>query len=155
MGISSLTEFDNQLFIYLIIMFRLVVVCALAAIAAADHPAPAYVPAPYHAPAPAYHKPEVYDESPKPYAFQYGVLDDYSGNNFNAQETQSGHVVSGSYQIHLPDGRVQTVTYTADENGYHADVSYEGTAHYPEDKPYHPAPAYKPVPHPVYKPAPY
>ena len=131
-------------------MLRLVIVCALVAIAAADHPAPAYVPAP----AP-YHAPEVYDESPKPYAFQYGVLDDYSGNNFNAQETQSGHVVSGSYQIHLPDGRVQTVTYTADENGYHADVSYEGTAHYPEDKPYHPAPAYKPAPHPVYKPAPY
>merc|ERR1711997_824943 len=150
MGISSLTDFDNQLFIYLIIMFRLVMVCALVAIAAADHPAPAYIPAP----AP-YHAPEVYDESPKPYAFQYGVLDDYSGNNFNAQETQSGNVVSGSYQIHLPDGRVQTVTYTADENGYHADVSYEGTAHYPEDKPYHPAPAYKPAPHPVYKPAPY
>ena len=57
---------------------------------------PAGPPAPYHAPAP------VYDESPKPYAFQYGVADDYSGAKFNAQETADGKAVHGSYQVHLP-----------------------------------------------------
>merc|ERR1711997_676976 len=83
-----------------------------------------YAPAPYH-PAP---KAPHYDESPKPYAFQYGVADDYSGAKFNAQETADGKAVSGSYQVALPDGRIQTVTYTADHyNGYVADVKYEGT----------------------------
>merc|ERR1712036_438 len=106
---------------------------ALAAAALADHPV--VQPAPYHAPAPAH-----YDESPKPYAFQYGVADDYSGAKFNAQETADGKAVSGSYQVALPDGRIQTVTYTADHyNGYVADVKYEGTPVYPEAKPYAPA----------------
>merc|ERR1711973_819778 len=130
----------------------------------ADHPAPAPyhapAPAPYHAPAPApYHAPAPvhYDETPKPYAFEYGVADDYSGANFNAHEAADGKAVTGSYSVHLPDGRVQTVTYTADHyNGFVADVAYEGTAQYPEYKPtYHkPAPAYKPAPAPAYKPAP-
>merc|ERR1719211_841986 len=136
-------------------MFRLTVVCALVACAAAIPAAP---PAPYHPapaplvhPAPAYGEPPVYDETPKPYAFEYGVADDYSGANFKAAETADGKAVHGSYQVHLPDGRVQTVTYTADHyNGYVADVTYEGVPHYPEAKPYHPAP------HPApYKPAPY
>ena len=53
-----------------------------------------------------------------------------------------GKAVTGSYSVALPDGRVQTVTYTADHyNGYVADVKYEGTPVYPEAKPYHPAPA--------------
>merc|ERR1711944_47714 len=111
------------------------------------HPAPAPyhapAPAPYHAPAPAYHpaKPVAYDETPKPYAFQYGVADDYSGANFKAAETADGKAVSGSYQVNLPDGRVQTVTYTADHyNGFVADVSYEGVPHYPEAKAYKPHP---------------
>merc|ERR1739849_73894 len=96
---------------------------------------PAGPPAPYHAPAP-------YKEEPKPYAFQYGVADDYSGANFNAQETADGKAVTGSYQVALPDGRIQTVTYTADHyNGFVADVAYEGVPTYPEAKPYHPAPA--------------
>ena len=68
-----------------------------------------------------------------------------------------GKAVSGSYTVHLPDGRIQTVTYTADHyNGYVADVSYTGEAVYPkyEPKPYKPAPAYKPAPPPpAYKPA--
>merc|ERR1712168_590970 len=141
-------------------MIRAVVASALVAAAAmADHPAPAPyhapAPAPYHAPAPAYKPaPAHYDETPKPYAFQYGVADDYSGANFNAQETADGKAVTGSYQVHLPDGRIQTVTYTADHyNGYIADVSYEGKPQYPEYKPtYKSAPAYKQAP--VYKPAP-
>jgi hypothetical protein len=165
LSISSFIEFDNPT-IYLFTMFRLTVVCALVACAAAlpaGPPAPYHpAPAPYHAPAPAYGKPQVYDETPKPYAFQYGVADEYSGTNFKASEVADGKAVSGSYTVNLPDGRVQTVTYTADHyNGFVADVSYEGVPQYPEAKAYHPAKAAyhpaKPVYHPApaYKPAPY
>ena len=138
-------------------MFRLTVLCALVACAVS---APAGPPAPYHPapvhPAPAYGKAPHYDESPKPYAFEYGVADDYSGAKFNAAETTDGKTLSGSYSVNLPDGRIQTVTYTADPygyGGYVADVAYSGEPPSPEYKP-HPAPAYKPAP--VYhKPAPY
>jgi len=59
----------------------------------------------------------------------------------------------------LPDSRTQIVTYTADENGYVADVKYEGEAVFPayEAKPAYapaPAPAYAPAPAPAYAPAP-
>ena len=114
-------------------MLRFTVFVALvAAVSALPAGPPAYGP-PHPAPK--------YDESPKPYAFQYGVDDGYSGAKFSAQETADGKVVTGSYQVALPDGRIQTVTYTADHyNGYVADVKYEGTPVYPEAKPYHPAP---------------
>ena len=75
------------------------------------------------------------------YAFQYGVADSYSGAQFNAQETADGKAVSGSYSVALPDGRIQTVTYTVNGyNGYVADVQYSGYA-----KEYKAAPAYKPT----------
>ncbi|CAB4063346.1 unnamed protein product [Lepeophtheirus salmonis] len=125
-------------------------------------PQPSYKPAPQPsykpAPQPSY-KPAPYDESPKPYSFQYGVNDDYSGAKFSAQEDSDAKVISGSYQVALPDGRIQTVTYTVDGySGYVADVQYEGTPTYPKYEPkpvsYKPAPApYKPAP-PQYKPAP-
>ena len=98
---------------------------------------PHYGPAPHHAPA--------YDESPKPYVFEYGVADDYSGANFKAAEASDSKAVTGSYSVNLPDGRIQTVTYTADPYGYGgfvADVAYSGEPHYPEYKP-----AYKPAPY--------
>merc|ERR1711971_1469519 len=79
----------------------------------------------------------VVKELPEPYTYTYGVADDYSKSNFNAAETSdaSGNV-GGSYSVSLPDGRIQTVTYTADHtNGYIAEVSYSGEAVYP------PAPA--------------
>merc|ERR1712008_283201 len=110
-------------------------------------PAPAYHAPAYHAPAPAYHAPAYHapasykapakKETPKPFAFSYAVADDYSGSNFNAQENQDVNgAVSGSYSVSLPDGRIQTVTYTADHyNGYLAEVSYSGEAYK--------APAYK------------
>merc|ERR1712088_705771 len=118
-----------------IIMLRIAAFAALVAVAVA---APAGPPAPYH---PAPHPAKYVDEAPKPYAFQYGVADDYSGAKFSAQENADGKAVTGSYQVALPDGRIQTVTYTADHyNGFVADVKYEGTPVYPEAKPYHPAP---------------
>ena len=121
-------------------MLRIAAFAALLAVAAAAPQYPA--PAPVYHPAPVAHVPVVVkDEAPKPYAFQYGVADDYSGAKFSAQEAADGKAVTGSYQVALPDGRIQTVTYTADHyNGYVADVKYEGTPVYPEAKPYHPAP---------------
>ena len=113
---------------------------------------------PHHAPA--------YDGPDRPYTYQYGVSDAYRGSQFQQNESkdQKG-VVVGSYSVALPDGRVQHVKYNADPyGGYVAEVSYEGTAAYPDiphggykPAPHHPphhvpkAPAYAP-PAPVYSP---
>jgi hypothetical protein len=104
-------------------------------------PPPVYkaAPAPYKAPHPEAKLP------PQPYQFEYGVADQYTGTNFQAVENQDEKgTVIGSYRVNLPDGRVQTVTYTADHyGGFVADVSYEGEAQYPpekEHKPYAPPP---------------
>lgn len=44
-----------------------------------------------------------------------------------------GHATKGQYEVALPDGRMQIVSYHADwKNGYHADVKYVGEAHHPE-----------------------
>ena len=119
-------------------------------------------PPAYGAPPPSYAPAPTYKEEAHPYQYSYAVADDYSKSIFNAQEASKAGVVTGSYSVHLPDGRIQTVTYTADHvNGYVADVTYEGTAVYPEAKPYVPAPAaYAPAPAykaapapPAYKPA--
>merc|ERR1712106_62609 len=128
-------------------MYKVLIASALIAAAAAAGP-PAYgAPAPYHA-APVEKLP------PQPFAYQYGVVDDYSKNNFQKTETQDAEgKVAGSFTIALPDGRIQTTTYTADHyNGFVAEVSYEGTAVYPTEPAagyghaapvaYAPAPAY-------------
>merc|ERR1712117_199340 len=72
-----------------------------------------------------------------PYTYNYGVADDYSKAAFSQTESNDGTgVVEGSYQVNLPDGRVQTVTYHAnDVDGYVAEVSYAGEAQYPEAVP--------------------
>merc|ERR1712012_928093 len=112
-----------------------------------------------YAPAPAYHKPAPYVPEklpPQPFAYEYGVADDYSKANFKKSEIQDANgVVSGSFVIALPDGRIQTTTYAADHvNGFVADVTYEGTPVYPpepkEGYGYKPAPAYKAAPAPAY-----
>merc|ERR1711899_334863 len=105
--------------------------------------APAYAPAPVaYKPAPAY-KAEEYPDEVSPYTFTYAVADDYSKANFNAEETSDGASnVQGGYSVALPDGRIQHVKYSSNSyDGYVADVTYEGTAVYPEAKPYAPAPA--------------
>merc|ERR1712128_244136 len=116
----------------------------------AYHAAPVYHAAPaYHAPlvhaAPAYHAPIVqaaplvhaaiaYPDEPSPYTYTYAVADDYSQSNFNAAETGDGAGnAAGSYSVALPDGRTQHVNYHADGyEGYVADVTYDGTAVYPD-----------------------
>lgn len=109
---------------------------ALFACVAADH-APSYGP-------PAYKEP-AYADVPPQYNYAYAVKDDYSYANFEHNEARDGYNTQGSYRVNLPDGRVQIVTYTADANGYVADVKYEGTAQYPEYKP-----TYKAAPKPAY-----
>merc|ERR1719431_1314219 len=64
--------------------------------------------------APAYAAPVVVKEAPEPYTYTYGVADDYSKANSNAaEESDAAGNVGGSYSVSLPDGRIQTVTYTA------------------------------------------
>ena len=92
--------------------FSVFVVASIVAAVSADGP-PAY------GPPPSYEK-----EVAQPYQYQYGVQDDYSGANFAASENSDAKVVTGTYTVHLPDGRIQTVKYTADHyNGYVADVT--------------------------------
>ena len=84
--------------------------------------------APPHRAGPGYDK-------PMPYAYAYGVKDEYHGVNFAEDKTSDGKAVHGSYHVLLPDGRTQNVKYTADHyTGYVADVSYSGHA-----AAYHPA----------------
>ena len=72
---------------------------------------------------------ESYPTEPINYEFQYGVRDDYTGQDFKHSENHEGDKTSGSYEVALPDGRTQVVTYTADDNGYNADVIYQGDNH--------------------------
>merc|ERR1739840_53554 len=131
-------------------MYKVILASALVATAFAAGP-PAYgAPAPY--------APEKLP--PQPFAYEYGVNDDYSKANFKKTETQDANgIVQGSFVIALPDGRIQTTTYTADHpNGFVAEVTYEGTPVYPPEpkEGYGHAPAYKApayAPAPAYKPA--
>merc|ERR1712003_329505 len=123
-------------------MYMLVIASAILAIAFAAGP-PAYGP-----PVVGYKEEKL---PPQPYAYEYGVADDYSKSNFKKTETQdAGGNVAGSFTIALPDGRIQTTTYTADHtNGFIAEVTYSGEAVYP------PAPAggYPGEGHPAVAPA--
>ncbi|XP_064118872.1 cuticle protein 7-like isoform X3 [Macrobrachium nipponense] len=96
-------------------------------------------------------------EKGMPFDYNYVVKDDYQNLDFGHKSNSDGKVVTGDYHVLLPDGRIQTVVYTADYNGYRAEVTYQGEAKYPEAKPYAPAPSYgapKPTygaPEPTYK----
>ena len=101
---------------------------ALVAVASAANPG--------YAPAPSY------KEAPAVYSYQYGVdaKDDYNQVLFGASEARDGYATNGQYNVLLPDGRTQTVTYTVadDYSGYVADVQYSGYA----EPSYKAAPAY-------------
>merc|ERR1712168_434026 len=100
-------------------------------------PAPApYQPAPApYKPAPVYKVEEEEEYAPQPYKYEYGVQDDYTNAAFAKSESQNEvGTVTGSYKVNLPDGRIQTVTYTADAvGGFKAEVTYEGTPVYPPE----------------------
>ncbi|XP_045591371.1 cuticle protein 7-like [Procambarus clarkii] len=93
--------------------------------------------------------PETYPDVPPKYEYNYGVVDQHTANNYALQESRDGANTAGRYHIALPDGRVQIVTYTADENGFVAQVDFQGEAVYPGPPPYQPAPTpYQPAPPP-------
>merc|ERR1740128_899060 len=79
-----------------------------------------------------------YDLNPQ-YNFGYSVADTLTGDAKTRQESRDGDVVRGSYSVADPDGRIRTVTYTADaEHGFVAKVTYdgqEGTVAIPFDAP--------------------
>merc|ERR1712072_326583 len=102
---------------------------ALVAVASA---APQYHPAPLVHAVAGYAAPDLAE--PSPYTYQYAVADDYSGAAFNQAESNDGTgAVTGSYSVNLPDGRIQTVTYNANDlTGNIATVEYSGVAAYPE-----------------------
>ena len=57
------------------------------------------------------------------------MKDDYTNVDMGHNEQREGDVTYGQYYVHLPDGRLQLVTYSVDgSSGYVADVSYEGEA---------------------------
>jgi len=66
------------------------------------------------------------------YTYEYAVKDDYTSNDFGATEARDGPHTNGQYSVNLPDGRLQTVTYTVNGGeGYVADVQYAGEAQFP------------------------
>ncbi|XP_042887465.1 pollen-specific leucine-rich repeat extensin-like protein 1 [Penaeus japonicus] len=85
-------------------------------------------------------------DQPLDYVFSYGVNDDKTGSSFGHHETTDGQKTAGEYRVALPDGRLQVVKYTADENGYNAVVSYEGVAVHPDQDPASPTSPASPSP---------
>ncbi|XP_034106057.1 pro-resilin [Drosophila sulfurigaster albostrigata] len=68
-----------------------------------------------------------------PFDFEYAVQDPETANDYAHKASSDGDVVTGEYRVQLPDGRTQVVRYMADwKTGYHADVSYEGEAQFPQ-----------------------
>ncbi|CAN8018324.1 unnamed protein product [Ixodes persulcatus] len=58
---------------------------------------------------------------PIPYAFQYlSQLED--GSHSHEQNGDGSGKVTGKYTLTHPDGTSRTVTYYADESGFHADI---------------------------------
>merc|ERR1712158_107434 len=85
--------------------------------------------APQYAAAPVVHAVAAPDlAEPSPYTYTYAVADDYSKANFQQSESNDGTgAVTGSYSVNLPDGRIQTVTYNANDiTGNVAEVTYSG-----------------------------
>ncbi|XP_075214069.1 uncharacterized protein LOC142320251 [Lycorma delicatula] len=89
-----------------------------------------------------------YIQVPKNYAFSYAVKDHQSGDDFSHSQAHDGKATQGEYRVKLPDGRIQVVSYTADNKGYRADVRYDGErnekdVYRNEQLPYpHPVPGY-------------
>jgi len=58
---------------------------------------------------------------PAPYQYSYAT-EDAEGSSTAEQSTDGSGRIQGKYTISLSDGRSRTVTYWADETGFHADV---------------------------------
>lgn len=66
----------------------------------------------------------VFFQPKKSYKFSYKVLDHLTGDDFSHTQSQTAQATLGEYKVKLPDGRIQTVSYTADKEGYKAVVKY-------------------------------
>ena len=77
-------------------------------------------------------QPSYSSDSPGEYSYSYEVPE----RDLQAWEKRSGYSTQGSYSVLLPDGRTMTVSYTVPdtETGFIAEVSYQGTAQYPQDE---------------------
>ncbi|XP_045025239.1 proline-rich protein 3-like [Daphnia magna] len=118
------------------------VLAALIAVAAANsaYPeGPTYPTSSYNRPSYSASTYETGEYPAQPYSFNWAVNDGY-GNDYSHYESSDSKVTTGTYRVVLPDGRVQIVTYKADDYGYTADVKYEGEAKYPAAS--YSAPAY-------------
>ncbi|XP_057366874.1 cuticle protein 8-like isoform X1 [Daphnia carinata] len=66
------------------------------------------------------------------YNYGYHIKDPYTYSEFGHEETRKGDNTKGQYQVLLPDGRRQVVTYYVNgKSGFVADVKYIGDAQYP------------------------
>jgi len=104
---------------------------------------PTYKPRPtYPQPKPYTPKYNVHEYAPieANYDWEYAVKEHY--NDFGHKESRHGYAATGVYYVALPDGRFQTVRYTADKHGFHPEVVYDGSASYPEEKPSYGKPSY-------------
>ncbi|KAK8383653.1 hypothetical protein O3P69_015841 [Scylla paramamosain] len=63
---------------------------------------------------------------PPRYQYNYAVDDSAQGTSFSHQEARENDLTQGNYEVQLPDGRLQRVSYKADKNGFVAEVKYEG-----------------------------
>merc|ERR1712027_206198 len=141
MGQSQLTSYTHimQAFITLALVASASAAPQLLAAHGVAHPVAHAVAHPVaHAVHPVAHAVAAPDlAEPSPYTYTYAVADDYSKANFQQSESNDGTgAVTGSYSVNLPDGRIQTVTYNANDlTGNVATVEYTGEAVYP------PAPA--------------
>merc|ERR1711962_1428207 len=69
---------------------------------------------------------------PANYQYEYAVKDPDIKLDFSARESRVVDDTTGTYQVLLPDGRVQTVSYVVSgpDGGYVVDVVYDGEAQY-------------------------
>ncbi|OQR66973.1 cuticle protein 10.9-like [Tropilaelaps mercedesae] len=58
---------------------------------------------------------------PQPFKFTYSA-EDPEGSHTHSQQGDGTGKVTGEYTITLADGRSRTVKYTADKNGYQAEI---------------------------------
>merc|ERR1712126_365072 len=132
----DLNLFSNSFTIMNFIMASVFVLAALLSTATA-RPNPDNRPSSYGS-APSY------SDVPASYTYDWEVKDDHSNNNYGQNESRDGDKTAGSFYVLLPDGRIQTVTYSVDGyGGYVADITYSGEAKYPEPQKYKPTLSYQ------------
>ncbi|XP_042883282.1 pro-resilin-like [Penaeus japonicus] len=108
---------------------KVFILLGLAAVAVAD----SFESYEYRPPQRRYSSEESYESGEAKYDFNWAVKHDDSGNDFGHQEARDGEDTQGSYYVHLPDGRLQTVRYVVDgDDGYVAEVNYDGEARFPD-----------------------